>query len=168
MSESHTDLAAAPSFSGPLIVDGVEVLKQLVKKEVAVTGYVTVPQEMIGQFADVTRDWQWIHVDPERARKDSPFGSTVAHGFLTLSLIPQFVLSAVQVKGVKLGINFGLNHVRFPSAIPAGSQIRARIVLADIEERLNWVQCTWFITIERLGSMLPACVAEWLVRYYLK
>ena len=168
MRSGSADPAAGAETPAPRLVEGVAGLKQLIKQEVAVTGYIEVSQNMIGQFADVTRDWQWIHVDSERARRDSPFGKTVAHGFLTLSLIPQFVVNAVQVKGVKLGINFGLNHVRFPSAIPAGSQIRARIVLEGVEEGPNWVQCAWFITIERFGGKLPACVAEWLVRYYLK
>jgi acyl dehydratase len=168
MSGSFADLAACASPISPRIFEGVDALKQLVKQEVAITGYLEVSQEMIGQFANVTRDSQWIHVDAERAYKESPYGGTIAHGFFTLSLIPHLVLTAVQVNGVKLGINFGLNHVRFPSAIPAGSRIRARIVLTGIEEGHNWVQCTWFVSIERLGGKLPACVAEWLVRYYLK
>jgi acyl dehydratase len=167
MCNSFTDSAASPSPIRPCVFEGVQTLRGLVKQEVAVTGYVEVSQEMITQFADLTCDWQWIHVDAERARKDSPYGGTVAHGFLTLSLIPQFVLNAVQVKGVKLGINFGLNHVRFPSAILAGSQIRARIILASVQEGPNWAQCTWFVSIEQRGAKLPACVAEWLVRYYL-
>lgn len=167
MNNSAPPLASEPVLNVPLILEGVAALKPLVKQEVAVSGYLEVTQEMIAQFADVTRDWQWIHVDPERARKDSPFGSTVAHGFFTLSLIPQFVLGAVKVKGVKLGINYGLNHVRFVSAIPAGSQIRARILLAALEDNPKWALCTWLVTIERLGAKLPACVAEWLVGYYM-
>ena len=164
MSGGPADVAA----SGPRVFESIEELRQHIKQEVAVTGYVDVPQEQIAQFADVTRDRQWIHVDAERAEKESPYRTTVAHGFLTLALIPQFVVEAVKIKGTRMGINFGLNHVRFPSAIPSGSKIRARIMLSAVEDGPNWTQCTWFVTIERQGGKIPSCVAEWLVRYYLK
>ncbi len=163
-----TDAAVVPS-DGPVSSRELDLatIRTLVKQPLGVTDYVEVPQEMIDRFGELTLDRQWIHVDPQRARAHSPFRSTVAHGFLTLSLVPHFVLAAVKVTGVKLGVNVGLNHVRVPSAVPAGSRIRARIMLSDLVDGAGWAQATWFVTIEREGARLPACVAEWLVRYYL-
>jgi acyl dehydratase len=167
MSHSH-DNAAKVSASAPRVIEAPGALQALVKQEVAVTGYIEVSQAMISDFSNITRDHQWIHIDPERARKESPYGTTVAHGFLTLSLVSQFMANAVRVEGVKMAINYGLNRVRFPSAVPAGSQVRARIALSAVEEGPGWFQCTWLMTIERQGGSQPACVAEWLVRYYTK
>jgi len=143
-------------------------LRALVKQELAVSDYLEVSQELIDRFADVTLDRQWIHTDPERARARSPFGGTIAHGFLTIALLPHLVLEAVKVKGARLAVSMGLNQVRFPSAVPAGSRIRARIMLSALTEGRGWAQCAWLVTIERQGGRLPACVAEWLVRYYLR
>lgn len=127
-----------------------------------------VTQEQIGLFADATGDHQWIHIDPERARMDSPFGATIAHGFLTLSLLSQFLSQALQLAfPLRMGINYGLNRVRFVSPVPVGSRIRPRIVLTSLEPFSGGEQATWSVTIEREGSEKPACVAEWLVRYYL-
>ncbi len=143
-------------------------LRALVNQEIAVSEYLEVSQDLIDRFADTTLDRQWIHTDPERARAHSPFGGTVAHGFLTISLIPHLLLETIAVKDARLALNLGLNQVRFRSAVPAGSRIRARVVLSALEEGRRFVQCTWLVTIEREGGQLPACVAEWLVRYDLR
>ena len=142
-------------------------LPPLVGQELAVSDWITITQEQVNQFADATGDHQWIHVDVERAKKETPFGSTIAHGFLTLSLMVELMGKTVQVKiPAKMGINYGLNKVRFVSVVPAGSNIRARITLVNLEEIPGGHQMTWGVTIEREGSDKPACVAEWLTRTY--
>jgi len=125
-----------------------------------------VTQEKINQFADVTGDHQWIHIDIERCKKESPFGGPVAHGFLTLSLVSVLVRSAMSFGALRLAINYGLNRVRFIAPVPAGSRIRARFSPSSVGETGGGVQVTWNITIEREGADKPCCVAEWLVRYY--
>lgn len=109
-------------------------LKSLVGQEVAVSDWIGIPQERINLFAEATGDRQWIHVDPERSRAQSPFGGTIAHGFLTLSLLPILMDSAITMPNVKMGVNYGLNKVRFPAPVPAGSRVRGRIVLLSIED----------------------------------
>ncbi len=146
------------------IVCGIEELGQLVGKEVAVTDWFTVTQERIDVFADATEDYQWIHVDRERAVKESPYGTTVAHGFLTLSLLPHLMGQAVEIQGMPLGINYGLNRVRFSGPVPAGSRVRARFRLAAVENIAKGVQTTWNVTVEREGEAKPVLVAEWLTR----
>ncbi len=146
------------------IVCGIEELGQLVGKEVAVTDWFTVTQERIDVFADATEDYQWIHVDRERAVKESPYGTTVAHGFLTLSLLPYLMGQAVEIQGMPLGINYGLNRVRFSGPVPAGSRVRARFRLAAVEDIDRGVQMTWNVTVEREGEAKPVLVAEWLTR----
>ena len=127
-----------------------------------------VTQDAITQFADLTGDRQWIHVDAERARRESPFGGTVAHGFFTLSLTSRLLREAVgAIDGTRMGINYGLNKVRFPSPLPSGSLVRARCTLQKIDPADGGVQATWNVVIERDGSAKPCCVAEWLVRYLL-
>ena len=124
-------------------------------------------QEGISQFAQVTGDDQWIHVDPERAPRDSPYGATVAHGFLSLSLISVLLRDAVgSVAGIRMAINYGLNKVRFPAPLPSGSRVRGRCTLQGIEDLDDGVQATWNVVVERDGSTKPCCAAEWLVRYY--
>ncbi len=126
-----------------------------------------VTQEAISQFAQVTGDDQWIHVDPERAPRDSPYGATVAHGFLSLSLISVLLRDAVgRVIGTRMAINYGLNKVRFPAPLPSGSRVRGRCTLQGIEDLDDGVQATWNVVVERDGSTKPCCAAEWLVRYY--
>ena len=126
-----------------------------------------VTQEGISQFAQVTGDDQWIHVDPERAPRDSPYGATVAHGFLSLSLISVLLRDAVgSVAGIRMAINYGLNKVRFPAPLPSGSRVRGRCTLQGIEDLDDGVQATWNVVVERDGSTKPCCAAEWLVRYY--
>jgi acyl dehydratase len=144
----------------------LEELKRLVGQELAVTEWLEMSQERINLFADATDDHQWIHVDPERARRESPYGATIAHGFLTLSLLPQIVSDAIQITDLRMAINYGLNRVRFPAAVRAGSRIRARIVLQSIRDVEGATDATYAVTIENQGSEKPCCVAEWLARYY--
>src|SRR5499433_1999657 len=127
---------------------------------------VEVTQDMINRFADLTGDHQWIHVDVERATRESPFKTTIAHGFLTLSLLSELGKRAMFVGGVRMGINYGLNRVRFVSPVPAGARIRGRFTLAGVDEIKGGVQASWNVTVEREGSEKPCCVAAWLVRYY--
>lgn len=150
------------------ILDSPNSLKDLVGQELAVTDWFTVTQERIQQFADATLDHQWIHVDVERAHRESPFKAPIAHGFLTLSLLPHFMHEAIEIKqGVRMGVNYGLNRVRFVSPVRAGSNIRARIALALIKDvSLNVVEAVFNATIEVEGGDKPCCVAEWVARYY--
>ncbi len=147
-------------------IENLNDLKSLVGQELAVTEYIQVSQEKIDRFADTTGDRQWIHIDVERSRKESPYGTTIAHGFLTLSLLSPLMQSAIKVNGVRMGINYGLDRVRFPSAVPSGSNVRARIKLESIEDISGGVQAKWVVTVEREGAEKPVCAAEWLVRYY--
>jgi acyl dehydratase len=135
-------------------------------REVALSDWVTVTQAQIQLFADATGDHQWIHLDEARAR-NSPFGSTIAHGFLTLSLVPQFFDNSMVVEDLRMGVNYGLNKLRFTAPVPAGSRVRGRLVLQAVEPIAgNGLQATWDVTVEREGGGKPACVAEMLVRYY--
>jgi acyl dehydratase len=148
-------------------ITSVEELRSLAGQEVAVSDWFEVTQDRINLFADATGDHQWIHVDVERARAESPYGATIAHGFLTLSLLSQLMPQTVKIKiPIKMGVNYGLNKVRFPSAVPAGSKIRARAVLQSVEEVEGGHQLVWSLTVEREGGEKPCCVAEWLVRHY--
>jgi acyl dehydratase len=141
-------------------------LAPLVGQEVAVSDWITVTQQQIDLFAQATGDHQWIHVDEERARA-GPFGATIAHGFLTLSLIPKFFESALEVLDTRMGVNYGLNRVRFTAPVPVGSRLRARIKLLECQAVPdNGWQMTWNVTVEREGSDKPACVAESLTRRY--
>ena len=135
-------------------------------QEITVTDWAAVTQQQINQFADATGDQQWIHVDVERA-KAGPFGATIAHGYLTLSLLAGFFDRAVHVGGVRMGINYGLNKVRFMAPVPAGSRLRVRIDLLSTEPIEGGLQAVWKCTIEREGADKPVCVAEPLSRYYL-
>ena len=147
--------------------ESIAVLREHVGREVAVSDWLEVSQGRINEFAEATEDRQWIHVDPERAARESPFKETIAHGFLTLSLLSELMKRAVSVGGLRMGINYGLNRVRFVSPVPAGSRIRGRFTLSELEEIKGGVQATWNVTIEREGGDKPCCAAEWLVRYYV-
>ena len=137
-----------------------------VGQEVAVTDWITITQEQVNQFAQATGDHQWIHVDPERARS-GPFGAPIAHGFLTLSLIPRFFDQGITIDGARMGVNYGLNKVRFMAPVPVGSRLRARLMLQAVEPVApDGVQMNWLVTVEREGSEKPVCVAESLVRNY--
>jgi acyl dehydratase len=148
-------------------ITSLDELHSLTGQEVAVSDWFEVAQDRINMFAEATGDHQWIHIDVERAETESPYGTTIAHGFLTLSLLSKLMSETVKINlPIKMGINYGLNKVRFPSAVPAGSKIRARAVLQALEEITGGRQLVWNITVEREGSDKPCCVAEWLVRYY--
>lgn len=135
-------------------------------QEVAVSEWVEISQQRISQFADATDDHQWIHVDPERAARESPFGGTVAHGFLTLSLLPAMLVNALHMADMKMGINYGLNKVRFPAPVPAGSRVRARMTINAIDTIDGGAQISWGVVVEREGGDKPVCVAEFLMRRY--
>lgn len=141
-------------------------LKSLVGQEVAVSDWIGISQERINLFAEATGDRQWIHVDPERSRAQSPFGGTIAHGFLTLSLLPILMDGTITIPNVKMGVNYGLNKVRFPAPVPAGSRVRGRIVLLSIEDIDGGTQAIWQVTVEREAGGKPACVAESIVRLF--
>ena len=143
----------------------LDELRAFVGREIAVTDWLEITQERIDAFADATDDRQWIHVDQERAERESPYGATIAHGFLTLSLLSRFLREAVELSDVRVAINYGLNRVRFPSAVRAGSRIRARIVLQSIRNVGDATEAIYAITIEMQGAEKPCCVAESLVRY---
>jgi acyl dehydratase len=144
----------------------VRELGEYVGREAAVGEWLEVSQERINQFAEATEDRQWIHTDPERAARESPFRGTIAHGFLTLSLLSELMKRAMSVGGLRMGINYGLNRVRFVAPVPAGARLRGRFTLAALEEIEGGAQATWEVTVERAGGGKPCCVAEWLVRYY--
>ena len=141
-------------------------LAACVGQDVSVSDWFTVTQHQINLFAEATGDHQWIHVDPERARS-GPFGATVAHGFLTLSLLPAFLESAVQVAQLRMGLNYGLNKVRFTAPVPVGSRLRGSLKLLACHPIDNaGLQITWEITVEREGTDKPVCIAESLIRLY--
>ena len=144
----------------------IRELEARVGQEVGVSPWVEITQERIDTFASAIEDFQWIHVDPVRA-KNSPFGGTIAHGFLTLSLLSHLSEATFTFSDRKMGINYGLNRVRFTSPVPVGSRVRARFTLQKFEPiEGNGVQVTWTTTIEIEGSPKPALVAEWLGRHY--
>jgi acyl dehydratase len=144
----------------------VRTLGNRIGEEIAVSDWLEVTQARINQFADATGDHQWIHVDPARAAAELPSGRTIAHGFLTLSLLSTLIRESIQFTGLRMAINYGLNRVRFVSPVPSGSRIRALITLQSADAVSGGFQATWQVTIEREGSDKPACVADWIVRYY--
>jgi acyl dehydratase len=134
-------------------------------REVAVSRWLDMTQDRIDRFADATDDRQWIHVDPARAAARSPFGATIAHGFLTLALLAPLLVETVAVASTELAINYGLNRVRFVAPVPAGSRVRARLTPSEVTDVPGGLRVTWLATIEREGADKPACVAEWVVLY---
>jgi acyl dehydratase len=148
-------------------ISSLEELRSLTGQEVAVGDWFEVAQDRIDLFADATGDRQWIHLDVERAKRESPYGTTIAHGFLTLSLLSHIMAQTVKINfPIKMGINYGLNKVRFPAAVPAGARVRVRATLQSLEDIPGGQQLTWGLAVEREGGDKPCCVAEWLVRYY--
>src|SRR5512144_1381246 len=145
--------------------DHLTELQPLVGQTIGVSDWITVTQQRIDLFADATGDHQWIHIDAERAAK-GPFGTTIAHGFLTLSLLPRLAGSAMKVDDVRMGVNYGLNRVRFPAPVPSGSRLRARMKLLAYEPIDGGAQLTMQVTMEREGGDKPVCVAETLSRRY--
>lgn len=131
------------------------------------SGWITVSQDMIDRFAEVTGDCQWIHVDPERARRESPYGAPIAHGFLTLSLLSSLSRQALEIEGdFRMRVNYGLNRVRFPAAVRAGDRVRAHFAPNSVENTPGAVQIVWSVKLEVEGSAKPALAAEWLTRLY--
>jgi acyl dehydratase len=142
-------------------------LPPLVGQEVAVTDWITITQQQINLFAEATGDHQWIHIDEEKA-KAGPFGAPIAHGFLTLSLIPRFFDSALDIRNTRMGVNYGLNKVRFTGPVPVNSRLRARMKLLEcVPVAGNGYQMTWQVTMEREGVEKPVCIAESLSRRYV-
>ena len=141
-------------------------LKDRVGEEVVVSGWLEMTQERINGFAEATGDHQWIHVGPERARRESPFGVPIAHGFLTLSLLSKFLSESVRFSQSKMGVNYGINRLRFTAPVPVGARIRARLTVKRLEELQGGVQVTWAVVLEREGSDKPCLIAEWLTRRY--
>ena len=141
-------------------------LKTLVGQEVAVSDWVEITQERVNQFAEATGDLQWIHLDVERCKRESPFGGPIAHGFLTLSLLPMLMQSSLRMTDVRMGVNYGLNKVRFPAPVPVGSRVRSRTTVLSVEDIEGGAQVTWQVVIEREGGDKPVCVAESISRRY--
>jgi acyl dehydratase len=141
-------------------------LPQWVGKEVAVSDWLAITQARIDRFAEAAGDHQWIHVDTERAATESPYGGTIAHGFLTLSVLSQLLGETIEFDGRRMGINYGVNRLRFTGPVPAGSRVRARFQLGAVEPIEGGVQTAWHVTVEREGESKPALITEWLIRHY--
>jgi acyl dehydratase len=141
-------------------------LKELVGQEIALSDWIDITQERVNLFADATGDHQWIHVDVERCQRESPFGSTIAHGFLTLSLLPLMMSTSIRMSDVKMAVNYGLNKVRFMAPVPVGSRVRGRIRLISVDDISGGAQMLWEVTMEREGGDKPVCVAESISRRY--
>jgi len=147
------------------VIDGVEAIRALAGEELGTSSWLTITQEQVDQFAAATGDHQWIHVDPERA-KSGPFGGTIAHGYLSISLVPALLREIVDVQGVAMALNYGINKLRFPSPVPVGSRVRMSARLAEVEEVTGGVQVVLAVAIEVEGQPKPACVAEVVYRYF--
>ncbi len=152
--------------------DFLAFLEPKIGQEIHVGPWLEIDQERINAFAEVTGDLQWIHIDPDRAAKESPYGGTIAHGYLTLSLLPYLTESnhpdffQKNYPGMKYRVNYGLNKVRFPSPVKVGAKIRARTTIQEVEQVKNSVQIIYLITVELDGSDKPACIAEFVARLY--
>lgn len=149
----------------PKIFTSADELRAGVGEQLGYSEWLEIEQKRIDLFAEATGDHQWIHIDPERAAS-GPFGTTIAHGYLTLSLLAAFVPQVMRVEGMKMGINYGANKIRFPAPVPVGSRLRATAVLQNVEEAGGGVQVTALVTVEREGSEKPVCVAESVSRYF--
>lgn len=148
------------------VITGVAGLKAAVGEHLGYSEYIEISQERVNQFAEATGDFQWIHVDVERA-KSGPFGGPIAHGYLTLSLGPMLYPTVVRIEGFSMGVNYGANKVRFPSPVPVGSKVRLGVKVLEVEEIANGVQMTMEFTFECEGSSKPSCVAEIIFRSYV-
>lgn len=152
----------------PLVFETPQSLRDWIRREIAVTEWFPITEDRIQQFADVTEDRQWIHVDRERAQRESPYRTTIAHGFLTLSLLSYFMRQALEIRsGVRMSVNYGLNRVRFPSPVSADSKVRARFTLRSLKDLPGALEAVLDATLETQGNDKPCCVAEWVVRYYV-
>jgi acyl dehydratase len=140
-------------------------LRAAAGEQLGVSGWMTIEQQRVNAFADATEDHQWIHIDPQRAAA-GPFGTTIAHGFLTLSLLPHLIDQTYRVEGTTMVINYGLNKVRFPAPVPVGSSVRAEVALAEVTEVSGGLQLVVRATLQIDGNAKPGCVADWVTRVY--
>lgn len=154
-------------MSTPIEAVGPEGVKALVGQHLGHSDWIEITQERVNLFADATGDHQWIHIDAERATKESPFGGPIAHGFLTLSLIPMLLPQIFVQKGFSMGVNYGMERVRFPSPVPVGARLRAGVLLDDVTDIAGGIQTEMTITLEVEGSAKPSCVAVFLARSYV-
>jgi acyl dehydratase len=157
----------AESAMARLILDDPRKLAEFIGKELGVSQWYLVTQQQIQQFADATGDHQWIHLDPERAQRDSPFGATIAHGFLTLAMIGGMMREAVEIRDTRMIVNYGLNRARFPAPVRVNSRIRARFLLLELKDIPAGVEAVFTVTIECEDAAKPCCVAEWVLRFYI-
>ena len=151
----------------PLEVENPRSLREWLGREIPATEWFPLTQDRIRQFAEVTEDRQWIHLDPERAQRESPYGTTIAHGFLTLSLLSHFMSQAIQIRsGVRMTVNYGLNRVRFPAPVRVDSKLRVHFTLRAAKDLPDALEAIFDARVEAQGSDKPCCVAEWVIRYY--
>jgi acyl dehydratase len=151
----------------PLVLETPNSLSDWAGREIGVTEWFTVREHLIQQFAEVTGDRQWIHLDRERAQKESRFGTTISHGFLTLSLLSAFLRQVLEIRGgVRMTVNYGLNRVRFPAPVRTDSRIRAHFVVQSVKDMAGVLEAVFHVTIDVENTSKPACVAEWVLRYY--
>lgn len=153
-------------MSTAVIAEGIEGIRALVGTTLGPTEWLEVTQQRVDLFADATDDHQWIHVDVERARRESPYKNTIAHGYLTLSLVPHFMPQLLEVTGFAMGINYGTDRVRFPAPVPVGSRLRGSLVIDQVDEIRGGIQMLVTVTIDIEGSDKPACVAVLVLRNY--
>ncbi len=152
----------------PLAIDHLDDLKDFVGREIATTDWFVMTGDRIRQFAEATEDRQWIHLDQVRAKSESPYGSTIAHGFLTLSLLSYLLYQALEIRsGVSMAVNYGLNRVRFPAPVRAESRIRGKFTLQSLKDVDDARDAVFSVVVETAEEKKPCCVAEWVVRYYL-
>jgi len=147
------------------VFTGADELRAAADEQLGVSGWMTIEQQRVNAFADATEDHQWIHIDPQRAAA-GPFGTTIAHGFLTLSLLPHLIDQTYRVEGTTMVINYGLNKVRFPAPVPVGSSVRAEVALAEVTEVSGGLQLVVRATLQIDGNAKPGCVADWVTRVY--
>lgn len=147
-------------------LENPDALKDWVGKDLGASDWVEVTQDQINMFADATGDHQWIHVDVERAKKESPFGGPIAHGYWTVAIMADHMFQILNVKNTKLVVNYGLNKVRFPAPVPIGSKVRAKASVADVREVKGGIEAEFNVAIEVEGTEKPACVAAVIYRYY--
>jgi acyl dehydratase len=153
--------------SMPLVLETPGSLKDWADREIGVTDWFTMGQDLIQQFAELTGDRQWIHVSEERARLESPFRTTISHGFLTLSLLSGFLRQVLEIRGgVRMTVNYGLNRVRFPAPVRVDARIRARFVVLSVNDISGTTEAVFQVKIEIESTSKPACVADWVLRYY--